>query len=138
MLNVERFCPRCNRMVLALRKPVYDGFTKVGEVFTCTLCGQKLESEGETTAEPSGITAKEARLDRSRSQLTSLLGEVLPDRPTLKDDGSASRLCRYCVHYTINPFRQWCGRHRRDVEATDTCGQFEKAPEPEPEAADEA
>ena len=137
MLDVERFCPRCNRMVLALRKPIYDGFTKIGEAFTCTLCGQKLKPDANPAGDPSDITASEARLDRSRSQLTSLLGEVLPDRPTLQDDGSASRLCRYCVHYTINPFRQWCGFHRRDVEATDTCGHFQKAPEPEPEAPDE-
>ncbi|MCX6997796.1 MAG: hypothetical protein NTV49_12090, partial [Kiritimatiellaeota bacterium] len=50
--------------------------------------------------------------------------------------GEISRLCRFCTHYIVNPFRQWCAHHRRDVEATDSCDRFmARAPERKADAA---
>lgn len=124
-MDGEHFCPRCNRTVLVLRKPRFDGFTKVGEEMTCTVCGMVLDAP--EPAEKTGHT--DSRDAVSRNRLSSLLGEKLPDKPVLADDGTAGRLCRHCLHYTVNPFRQWCGLHRRDVEATDTCPKFTPRPE---------
>jgi hypothetical protein len=45
------------------------------------------------------------------------------------EENEAGHLCRYCVHYVVNPFMQWCALHKREVEATDTCDRFEKAEE---------
>jgi len=39
-------------------------------------------------------------------------------------ESEAASLCRYCAHYVVNPFMQYCTLHRREVEATDSCGAF--------------
>ena len=57
------------------------------------------------------------------------------DRPAkieIFKGGEAGRLCGHCVNYTINPFRQWCARHRREVEATDSCADFAPKPPEKP------
>ena len=58
--------------------------------------------------------------------------------PHVFTEGEAEKLCRRCVFYVVNPFRQWCSKNKRDVEATDTCEQFERIPEPEKLADGEA
>ncbi|MDA0990973.1 MAG: hypothetical protein O3A51_09505, partial [Verrucomicrobia bacterium] len=54
------------------------------------------------------------------------------DRPVIADlfdDSEKQRNCRYCKNYVVNPFTQWCSRHRKDVEATDVCEQFDRKPD---------
>jgi hypothetical protein len=51
-----------------------------------------------------------------------------PVAPEVFQEGEKGRFCRYCRHYVVNPFAQRCSRHRRLVEATDTCPQFEPVP----------
>lgn len=102
-----------------MRRPKYDGFKRVGEELTCSSCGHAFASESEV---PFKTAAKISLFtDEDRTQVV----DVFKNDPR-------HRLCRYCVSYVVNPFRQWCARHRRDVEATDTCEQF--APRP-PEKA---
>lgn len=124
-MDGEQYCPACNRSVLVLRKPRYEGFTRVGEDLTCAVCGLVLEAPGGEAA------ATSPAANPSRDKLSALLGEEVPDAPVLSDDGSAHRLCHRCRHYTVNPFRQWCGLHRTEVEATDSCPQFSARPEPD-------
>ena len=52
------------------------------------------------------------------------LGDEKPVAPEVFKDGEKGRFCRYCKHYVVNPFTQRCSRHRRAVEATDTCSDF--------------
>jgi hypothetical protein len=54
--------------------------------------------------------------------------------PKVFKEGEKGRFCRYCRHYVVNPFTQRCALHRRAVEATDTCPQFDPAPPPEEDA----
>jgi len=100
-----------------IRKPLYEGFRKVGESVTCSACGHALTPEelpaGRRPSKPAVFT----EADRTR----------IAD-PFAGDE--RGRLCRYCRHYTVNPFRQWCGLHRRETEATDTCPRFEVREEP--------
>lgn len=111
----EARCPACGRDVLLVRKPVYDGFRKTGETIVCSSCGH---------------TFAEAELPKSgkppRPQVFTEADRTHGTDPFAGDE--RGRLCRYCVHYTVNPFRQWCGLHRREVEATDTCDRFESRP----------
>jgi transcription elongation factor Elf1 len=118
-MKAEIRCPGCGRETLLLRKPKYDGLKKVGEDLTCSECGHRFESEEKVAFTPARKIAIFGDDDRS---------------PEIKAfaEGEADRLCGHCRHYVVNPFRQWCGRHRRDVEATDTCGDFEPRP---PESA---
>ena len=97
------------------REAVYDGFAKTGEILVCSSCGFEYESEEDVpfkaqTAEP--IIFTEA--DRSASV-------------AVFDDGENRNLCRYCANYIVNPFTQFCAIHKKEVQATDTCGQFVQA-----------
>lgn len=114
----EAFCPTCGATTLMIKEPVYDGFTRIGDQIRCSVCGAVTAPPPENTEvkkTPSLFT------DDDRSPAIQLFGE-----------GENRILCRYCTHYTVNPFRQWCGLHFREVEATDTCDRFEAKPEPAP------
>jgi len=119
----EIHCPACNRDTLLLRRPVYEGFRKTGESLACAGCGHAFATEADVPFV--GGPARPAVFTEA-------------DRPPVIrafDGRETERLCRHCAHYTVNPFRQWCGRRRRDVEATDTCEAFTARPAPPPDDA---
>jgi len=108
-------------------EPVYEGFTRIGERPRCAVCRHALPMM------PSDAKASGPAAAPASRKLPSIFSEE--DRSPeihLFNAGENERLCRYCRHYTVNPFRQWCGLHRRDVEATDTCDRFEKKVEKPP------
>lgn len=117
--KVEIQCAACGREALLVRKPKYDGFRKVGEELTCAACGHAYAAEQDVPFKDRKTAAVFSATDRS------------PDIK-LFAAGENSRLCRYCVHYIVNPFRQWCAHHRRDTEATDTCDRFAARPPDKP------
>ena len=117
MKTVEIICRNCAADTLLRREAVYDGFTKTGEKLLCSACGFEYASEEDVpfkarSAEPEVFT------DADRSA-----------RVEVFDEGENSALCRYCANYIVNPFTQFCSLHKKEVQATDTCGQFEKAEE---------
>ena len=107
----EAFCPTCGKETLAIKEVVFDGFTRVGEQLKCSVCGHVFAAPDEPQA-PAKKTPTIFTED-DWSPALKIFGE-----------GENTTLCRYCTHYTVNPFRQWCGLHHREVEATDTCDQF--------------
>ena len=113
-------CPGCGRDALSLVKPRYDGFKRVGEDRVCASCGFAYPPD---TGAPKPPPKPRVFTDEDRPAPIHAFAQ-----------GEADALCRRCAHYVVNPFRQWCGLHRREVEATDTCDQFERMPEPPPEA----
>jgi len=120
--RAEGRCPCCGRVTLWVRRACYEGFQKVGEEIECTACGHVFPSD-QASSPPR----------EPRPQVFSK-----EDRPTVIDPFAKARderghLCRYCRHYVVNPFRQWCGLHRRDVTATDTCPSCEPKREAEGE-----
>ncbi len=115
MKAIEIICSHCGADTLLNREAVYEGFTKVGEKLTCSTCGFEYVSEADVPfkakkAEPNVFTAA----DRSKKV------EVF-------DEEENARLCRYCANYIVNPFTQFCAIHKKEVQATDSCGQFEKS-----------
>lgn len=101
------FCPCCRQESAVKVVKKYDGFTLVGEMDTCAFCGYEFNEE-----EP----------------------EFINDHPPgWVNDGNLKKICRRCQHYVINPFVQKCVLHEREVEATDTCGDFSLPPLPEKE-----
>lgn len=110
-------CPVCKKSTLWIKTPIYEGFKKTAEVFRCSSCGHEIDAGQAPSVQPSG---PEIFSDADRDIV-----------PALFEEGEASRLCRYCRHYIVNPFRQWCGFHNKDVEATDTCDHFEMPPKEE-------
>lgn len=119
MKTVEIICRNCGADTLMQREAVFDGFTKTGEKLLCSACGFEYSSEEdvpyiEKSEEPVIFT----EADRTRKV------DVFA-----ADENAA--LCRYCANYIVNPFTQFCSIHKKEVQATDTCGQFEKAEEKE-------
>jgi len=111
------FCPTCGKETFVIKEAVYEGFTRVGEHLKCAVCGHVFDppKNGPEAVEPPKVT-----------KLPSIFSE--DDRPTqihLFNEGENLIICRYCKNYTVNPFRQWCGLHKKEVEATDTCPQFD-------------
>jgi ribosomal protein L37E len=121
MKPVEIICRNCGADTLLQREAVYDGFTKIGDKLSCSACGFTYESDDivpykTKTKEPVIFT----EADRSAAV------EVF-------NDGENQNLCRYCANYIVNPFTQFCSTHKKEVQATDTCPQFEQAAEKEAE-----
>lgn len=118
MANLEIACPACGAEALLRREPVYDGFRKTGERLLCSACGHAFESEDAVPF----VHRAQARVftEADKSRVVDVFAE-----------NEKQRNCRYCANYTVNPFTQWCSRHRREVAATDTCDVFTpKLPEP--------
>lgn len=118
--TLEIHCPGCGRVTLLLRQPTYEGFTKVGDQLSCASCGHAFATEEEVPYKFATPVRVFTEADKSK------VAKVF-------DEGENARLCRYCVNYVINPFMQWCGHHRKEVEATDTCPAFQLKPPPKAE-----
>jgi predicted RNA-binding Zn-ribbon protein involved in translation (DUF1610 family) len=121
--RVEIHCPACGNEALLIREPVYQGFTRTGETLRCSACGHVFPNEA---AVPFKHTTSKPLFSKAE----------LPTAPQVFEADENKRLCRYCAHYIVNPFTQWCSVHKKEVAATDTCNRFEPSPEPEDEADD--
>jgi len=106
----ELFCPTCGKDSLVIKEAVYEGFTRTGERMKCAVCGHAFDAPAE---EAPPRKAPSIFTEEDRSPALAIFG-----------DGENRVICRYCKNYLINPFKQWCGVHSKEVEATDTCDQF--------------
>lgn len=114
---VEIICPHCGAETFLKRDPVYEGFKKTGEALSCAACGFIFSSETEVPFKVRAVSpAIFTEADRS----------VKVD--VFNEDENKS-ICRYCANYVVNPFMQFCSRHKKEVQATDSCPQFSSAPE---------
>ena len=114
-MSVEILCSQCGAEAFLNREAVYEGFSKVGEILSCSACGFVFSSE-----EAVPFKAKEAAprvfTDADRSAKVEVF-----------EEGENQRLCRYCADYVVNPFMQFCSHHKKEVQATDSCGDFKPA-----------
>jgi hypothetical protein len=113
--SFKTICSACGERSFLKRVTKYDGFKKAGEVLKCAACGHEFATESEA---PAPMKARPGIFDESDA----------PRALHIFDDDEKGRLCRYCAHFVVNPFTQRCGRHKKVVEATDTCSDFEAAP----------
>ena len=119
--KLEIVCPVCKAEALLRREPVYEGFKKTGERLLCSACGHAFESEETVPFKDQREVSVFTDADRPRD------AEVF-------EETERRRNCRYCRHYVVNPFTQWCSLHHREVEATDVCDRFDRKPEEEGDA----
>jgi hypothetical protein len=122
-------CLACGQEVLFIKEAVYDGFTKTGDVLKCSSCGASQDA-------PDAGGDDDPLIANTPSKLPSIFSEE--DRSPGIDlfaDGENRIICRYCEHYVLNPFTQRCGKHDKEVEATDTCFDFTAQTEGEDEGA---
>ena len=119
--NVEIVCTACLVDTLVRREPTYEGLKKVGERFFCSSCGHEFATEADVP------------FKQRKKQAIFTEADKLKKVDVFRGD-EKGRICRYCDHYTVNPFTQRCGLDNKIIQATDTCGRFEKKPEPKPPA----
>jgi len=111
---MEMNCPTCAKPTFFIKEAVYDGFTKTGEIQKCTVCGYEMDS---AAAQPiSGSKKPDIFSDDDTPEVFRIEGQ---------DEDMET--CRHCEHYVANPFTQRCAHHNKEVSATDTCGDFERA-----------
>ncbi len=94
------------------RESVYEGFSKIGEQLSCSACGFVFASEAEVPFKEKE-SAPVIFTDADRSE-----------KVVVFDEDENKRLCRYCAEYVVNPFMQFCARHKKEVQATDSCDDF--------------
>ena len=111
--SVEITCSACGQDALLLRQPKYEGLSKVGETLSCSACSHEYASEDEVPFK--GQERVQVFTDADRSEDVRVFEN---DEP---------RLCCHCGHYVVNPFTQWCGLCRKEVNATDSCDRFKRA-----------
>ncbi len=110
--KLEIQCRQCGADAFVVREPIYDGFSKAGELLRCSNCGYEYDSEESLPFKTYEKTKIFDESDRS-------------ERVEVFREDEKNVVCRYCRHYVVNPFTQWCGVHKKEVEATDTCDSFE-------------
>jgi len=116
MASVEIICPACGADTLLRRESVYEGLRVVGVRRLCASCGHVFEREEDVPFKQTRTTSIFSEADRGV-------------KVEIFRDDEKGHTCRYCEHYVVNPFTQWCGLHHKDVEATDTCGRFSARPQ---------
>jgi hypothetical protein len=113
--SLEIHCPACGADSLLRREPLYDGLKKVGDKLFCASCRHEFSSEAEVPF-----------TQGKRVQVFS--DDDRPKKVDIFRGDEKGRNCRHCRHYVRNPFIQRCGKHHREVQATDLCSDFDPAP----------
>ena len=109
---VEIRCTQCGAEAFLKRDPVYEGFKKTGEALSCSACGAVFASESEVSLKDRPV-GPEIFTEADRTEAVRIF-----------KDGENRGLCRYCADYVVNPFMQFCARHKKEVQSTDSCPQF--------------
>jgi len=108
-------CPHCGEDTVVKTKPKMEGWTRVGDVLTCALCGAELGVPEEGKSPASSRSAA----------LAALLGEK-PEQKLRLDPGSEhKRFCRNCRKRIEHPFVLRCGRDGREIDPGSCCEDFE-------------
>lgn len=108
-------CPHCGEATILKVKPKMDGWTRVGDVLVCALCGA--EAGVPEKADDGG--------KNSAAALAALLGEAPAPKLRLDPGSEHRRFCRNCRHKIEHPFVLRCGRDGREIDPGGCCEAFE-------------
>ncbi len=114
-------CPHCGKDSLVTVKTEMDGWTKLGEIFACALCGAKLGDVGAETG-----TAAADEDGGAVAKLENFLGTTAAKVKEVIEDDGERRFCRDCKHFVEHPFEMRCIFHNRNVSPMDDCEHFER------------
>ena len=115
--NDKIICPACKEASMAKLKNKMDGFTVVGKVLTCMLCGAELEAY---KAAETATTGSEKKLE----QLGMLLGAAPSATVRLAAADDEKRFCKDCKHFLKHPFVDRCDLDNHPVDPMDDCEYF--------------
>ena len=114
-------CPHCGENTIAKSKPKMDGWTRVGDVLVCALCGAEL---GVPDAADDGKAAA-----ASTAALAALLGEGPAAKIRLDPGSEYRRFCRNCRHRIEHPFVLRCDLDGHEIDPGGCCANFAPAEE---------
>ena len=110
-------CPHCGEYAFFKEKKIYDdSFALKGVKYICFLCG------GEADITPEKNTSKNS--DSKLDKLSEFLGGESVSKVSLDLACDEVRFCCHCTHFIKHPFINRCGLTLKEVEATDSCGNF--------------
>lgn len=118
--NEKITCPVCKEPSMAKLKNKLDGFTKVGEVLVCMLCGAELGSVDAST------TNDVVPNDQKLHDLSMLLGAVPVATARLAAAENEKCFCKDCAHFLKHPFVDRCDLDNRPVDPMDDCEKYQK------------
>lgn len=112
-------CSRCGERSIVKSKNKMEGFTLIGEVLVCALCGAELGDPADGSAE---------KTPSNSGRLAALLGESAPPeaKADLTPDEGYGRFCRNCVHFIEHPFKTLCGIDGHAADPMGECPRFKK------------
>ncbi len=108
-------CPHCGEDTVVKSKPKMDGWTRVGDVLVCALCGAELGTPEK---------ADGGQNSSSTAALAALLGEAPAPKLRLDPGAEHRRFCRNCRHRIEHPFVLRCGRDGREIDPGGCCAYF--------------
>ena len=108
-------CPHCGENTILKSKPKMEGWTRVGDVLVCALCGAEAGVPEKTDGEKGA----------SAAALAKLLGEAPEPKLRLDPGSEHRRFCRNCRHRIEHPFVLRCGKDGREIDPGGCCEAFE-------------
>lgn len=110
-------CPHCNADAFLVKKTLMDGWTKTGEILSCSACSQKIADMPDKGVET-------AQKSKSVSKLAAFLDTEQEKKPELHASSDEKCFCRDCEYFISHPFLSRCDLHNRDVEPMNDCPSF--------------
>lgn len=113
-------CVHCGKSTFVVKKSVMDGWTKIGDVFACSLCDAKLADVEYEEVE------REKKISQASSALAGFLDTEPEEKVTLVAEGSEAHFCRDCDNLIVHPFLIRCELYDKDVDPMGDCPDFIK------------
>ena len=113
-------CPHCGNETFLEKKVLMDGWTNLGEVLACNMCGEKI---ADIDNEPKELLPE--KNDNAKDLLSNFLGVEEIEHPTLTATKEEKKFCRDCKHYIAHPFLTRCNLFDKEVNPMDDCEKFE-------------
>lgn len=117
----ELNCPHCGQSTFVIKKAVMDGWTKAGDIFSCSGCDAKIADVEEPKK---GLADKKS--SESSAALAGFLGVEKEEKKELTATDEEKHFCRDCAHLVSHPFLTRCDLHKKDVNPMDDCPDFMK------------
>jgi hypothetical protein len=117
-------CDYCGANSFLVKKTIMDGWTKKGDVLSCSACSKvihEIAEEKKLTINEGKERLKKASLDN----LTSFLGTEQQLKPIIDVKDDEKHFCRDCRHYISHPFLDRCSLRQVEVNPMDDCESFE-------------
>ncbi len=112
-------CPHCGKECFLVKKAMMDGWTKVGDILSCSCCSAKIAELEDEKAKTSDINSK-------FSSLENLLSEKKKEGPKIESTEDEKHFCRDCIHFVAHPFLSRCELRKKNVNPMDDCVEFKK------------